>query len=186
MAQRSEQNAGTPASSESVGVEYDTSKLAALTPGGRHDLIVEAARVGASDEEIDGLKRLLGTKSLTADTANKVREKIAQMREARLAKTTPHWVQPGSKIRFHGQTYGPGDKIALTRSEADSMGDMVSSKAPPEPEPPSADRKAGKYRVKGPGSVKYARKMRRPGDVLDLDAEDARALGDLVESVRGS
>lgn len=93
-----------------------------------------------------------------------------------------HVVGPGS-LRRSGEMLPPGELLELTTKEAKDLGAMV---APGEPAPnaPSPDkRKAGKYRVKGPGSVLQGGVFRKPGEELTLTEEDARSLGDAVVPV---
>ena len=90
----------------------------------------------------------------------------------------------------------PGELLELTSEEAAAFGAAVAIGEPPPPPPKLSDRKAGQYRVKGPGSVMFTvttdrgggkttvqTKMHPPGTILPMTAEQARKLGDVLEAV---
>lgn len=103
--------------------------------------------------------------------------------ETKAAKTEIyHVVGPGSLMR-KGELLPPGELIELTEKEAKELGGLVALGEAPPPPVPVAKRKAGKYSVKGPGSVLRERTLLGPGTMLELNENDARSLGDAVEPV---
>lgn len=103
--------------------------------------------------------------------------------ETKAAKTEIyHVVGPGSLMR-KGEFLPPGELLELTEAEAKELGDVVALGEALPPPVPVSKRKAGKYRVKGPGSVMRERKLLAPGTMLELSEDDARSLGDAVEPV---
>lgn len=103
--------------------------------------------------------------------------------ETKPAKTEIyHVVGPGSLMR-KGDVLPPGELIELTEKEALELGAVVALGEAPSPPVPVTKRRAGSYRVKGPGSVLRERKLLAPGTMLELSEDDARSLGDAVEPV---
>lgn len=51
--------------------------------------------------------------------------------------------------------------------------------------PPVQSRKAGRYKVVGPGSITTHNKSHPAGAVLDLSADEAKSLGAEVEAIEG-
>jgi hypothetical protein len=111
---------------------------------------------------------------------------------AKVATDIYHVVGPGSVLRTvlvgtrkTRVNVGPGELIELTEEDARALGALVAKGEPPPPPTPPEQRKAGRYRVVGPGGIKAkdederdgASRFRRPGDVLRLTAESARSLG---------
>jgi len=103
----------------------------------------------------------------------------AAARAADVPRTTFHVVGPG-RLKFRGSRYEMGDTLELTDDEAEILGDQVATGAP-RAHVPTEQRKAGEYRVVGPGSVKFDGKYHTAGALLDLDEKDARSLGEHVE-----
>jgi len=154
-----------------------------LAPERLYDLLVEAGRNGATDEEIKSLKQLLTLDELTAETVGQVENMIADMRKVAEANRSKYWVAAGCSVRIRGKTHKAGDEIALSADEAEDMGKTVSSKPPPKPQPKPAARQDGNYRVVGPGKIKLNGKKYATGAVIELDAESARDLGPTVEYI---
>lgn len=90
--------------------------------------------------------------------------------------------RPDGRVLKQTVAIGVGELVELTPEEAKSLGKAVALGEPPPPPPPASERKAGRYRIRGPGSVMVKHKLCRPGEVIDLSAEDAQGLGDQVES----
>jgi hypothetical protein len=88
-----------------------------------------------------------------------------------------------------------GELVELTEEEAAGYGDAVVLGTPPPPPTAISARKAGRYRVAGPGKVKHGGGVGADGKyvpgvfhvagtVLNLTEEDARSLGaSVVEAV---
>jgi membrane protein involved in colicin uptake len=104
-------------------------------------------------------------------------EKAAAKAKAR--RTEFHVVGPGS-VHFGGKLYKANDVIGLTPEEAAEMGELVAEGRPKPPPAAIAQRKAGKYKVAGPGTVWFSGKPREKGFALDLDEAEARSLGAAV------
>jgi membrane protein involved in colicin uptake len=91
-----------------------------------------------------------------------------------------HVPGPGS-LHFGGKLYRAGDELKLTDDEADELEDMVKPGTKPAAPTDIAKRRAGKYRVKGPGSMFEGGKIRAAGFEMDLDQDEARKLGNAIE-----
>ena len=96
------------------------------------------------------------------------------------ATETYHVAGPGSVTRGKTQVK-PGESLELTADEAKELGDLVAKGAAPAPKPDASKRQAGKYRIIGPGTVWAGGSERQVGEVIDLSAQDARLLGDIIE-----
>jgi hypothetical protein len=79
----------------------------------------------------------------------------------------------------------PGTVLELTDEEAREYGERVKLGLGKQVLPPDhyQKRRAGKYRVVGPGAVIIDRRVRRPGSVITLTENDARRLAALVEEL---
>jgi hypothetical protein len=94
-----------------------------------------------------------------------------------------HVVGP-STVRRDGKKYGPGELLELTEAEATAIGTLVKRGEPEPVEDRSVKRKAGQYRIVGPGCIRAGNINREPGDTIQLTADQAEELGDLVEPAR--
>lgn len=136
-----------------------------------------AAEAKAKAAEADEKAKAQAAADEKARAAKAAEDKKANAKRARF-----HVVGPGS-VTFGGATYAKGDELELTQAEATSLGAAVAPGfAPAAPEDVSK-RKAGRYRVRGPGSVWHSGKLREKGAELELDELDARTLGATVEPV---
>jgi hypothetical protein len=102
--------------------------------------------------------------------------------ESKVKTDIYHVVGPGS-VLIGGKPLPPGELLELTKEEAEKLGAAVALGEPPPKPVPAEKREAGRYRVRGPGSVLKDRIHHQPGTELDLSEDDARSLGDSVEPV---
>ncbi len=88
---------------------------------------------------------------------------------------------PGA-VAIGGQLIGPGTELQLTSAQAESLGSNV---FPGRAKPPDvvANRRAGKYAVAEGHSLWHEGKLQGPGFALDLEADEARKLGETIEPV---
>jgi membrane protein involved in colicin uptake len=93
-----------------------------------------------------------------------------------------HVPGPGS-VHFGGKLYRAGDELRLTDDEATELEDTVKPGQKPAAPADIAKRRAGRYRVKGPGGVFEGGKIRQAGFEMDLDQDEARKLGNAIEEV---
>jgi hypothetical protein len=159
------------------------SAIVKLAPKRQQELLMSAQYAGASEEMLLELRRMLEREDLTAGMVSKIETRVDELAAERKKRCQRYFVRPGSSVFFHGKMYKPGSKIQLTDEEAADLKVSVTGEAPPPPQPAVAARGAGKYRVKGPGSVFTSGRLQRPGTLLDLSAEDAQSLGEAVEYV---
>jgi hypothetical protein len=186
MAQKNTAQAGASAPAEDVtntSAKPAEAQVISLTRDRQRELATLAARSGAPEDAVGDLQRLLASSTLTAGTLADVERKLDEMAAERLKRCGTYYVRKGSRVRFHGKSHGPGDKMRLTPDEAAEMADMVHNEPLAPPQPAVEKRPHGRYRVRGPGSVKHKREFHRPGAILDLEAEQARSLGDAVEYI---
>jgi hypothetical protein len=147
----------------------------AISQAQREQLVKRAQLAGVAGKSLSGLTAAL--EQATVDQIVNFEKQIEAVRAKN--RETFHVVSPGA-IRYDGASYANGDSIELTPAEAEDLGDVVArGKAPPKPIE-IAERKAGKYKVAGPGSVYSGGRFREPGTVLDLGEEDARSLAEYV------
>src|SRR3989304_1362509 len=86
------------------------------------------------------------------------------------------------KMRHVSKAYPAGALIELTRAEYEEMKTLVEPVRPGEgPVEDISKREAGRDIARGPGSIRRGRhteaRTYRPGDTLELSAEDAISLG---------
>jgi hypothetical protein len=117
-----------------------------------------------------------------AEEAAKKKTDEEKAAKAKAKRSTFHVVGPGS-VHVDGETYAAGAEIELTDAESAGLGTSVAKgKAPPKGEE-IAQRRAGRYRVAGPGFVWYDGKARGAGYEFDCDETEARRLGAAIQPV---
>jgi Xaa-Pro aminopeptidase len=144
------------------------------------DALVEDARLaGANEKSLSELRGALA--SSTVDELPKFNEQISALRKK---NRKPHHVVSQGSVMFNGDRYEHEDPILLTDSEALDLGPEVVAPGTAPPKPRDINkRKGGKYTVAGPGSVYKDGRHRHAGEVLELNEDDARSLGEAVVEV---
>ena len=92
-----------------------------------------------------------------------------------------HVVGPGA-VRFKGEHLLAGAEFTASPADVASLvasGNVAAGPSPKAPAPASG-RKAGTYRWVGPGNLMHDRKVYEPGMTVDLDAKQARRMGERV------
>jgi hypothetical protein len=142
----------------------------------RADLLKRARLAGVSTKSLAQLVEAID--SATVAELPNFEKQIEGVRAKN--RETFHVVSAGS-LRYEGDAYANGDSIELTPAEAEELGAEVVArgKAPPKAIE-IADRKAGKYKVAGPGSVFMGGRFHEAGTLLELNQSDARSLAEYV------
>jgi hypothetical protein len=83
-------------------------------------------------------------------------------------------------VSIGGNIFGPGAEVQLSAEEAASLGTSVfPGKAKPVDD--FSKRKAGMYQVAAERNLCKDGKFLGPGELLDLNAQEAQKLGDAIE-----
>ncbi len=97
------------------------------------------------------------------------------------AKRKPFHVPGPGGVFFEGKLHKAGAELMLTEDQAEEMADVVKPGRKPAEPAAFGEREAGRYRVTGLGQVLHSGTFHAKGKVLQLDQDDARALGAYVE-----
>lgn len=177
------QDSTMPKSDPAPSVPADLVPAIKLDFPARHKMLLEAQHAGADRKTVEDMAERLSAATLSRSQLDEIKLEIDLLVEAHEKDAKTYWLNPGQQFMLHSVVYRERDEIRLTPDEAKALASAVSETKPPLPQAIQHERKAGKYRVKSVGSVKYGGKTYRPGDILELDQEQARSVGDVIESI---
>ena len=109
-------------------------------------------------------------------------KRFQQPKPKEQGETEIYHVASGTTLVHEGKVHRGGDELLLSESYAKSLGDSVVRGEAPKPDVPE-ERKAGKYRVCEGFHLYHGGKLRKPGFVVELNADEARKQGDAVTPV---
>lgn len=154
----------------------DARAAKAISEDDADELIENARMAGANDKSLAELRDAI--EKSTVDDLPKLTEQIAALRKK---NRKPFHVVSQGAVMFNGDRYDHEDPILLTEAEAADLGPETVAPGNAAPKPREiSKRKAGKYKVSGPGSVYKDGRHRQAGEELELDEADARSLGEAV------